>query len=127
MAEPARAGGGRRWLAGASLALASLALPMTGVDCQGRPAASEFRVGASRAELLDAYGPPAHRQSVTKKGEAIWGPIETFWQQVPEGSTVEIWAYPVEGGTLELYFVDGSERVQGTGFAPEGAVFEGRR
>ena len=40
------------------------------------------------------------------------------------GSTVEIWAYRVQGGTVELYFVDGSAGVQGMGFAPVGAVFE---
>lgn len=39
-------------------------------------------------------------------------------------SQVEIWAYEVEGGTVELYFIDASERVQGGGFAPHGAVFE---
>ena len=32
--------------------------------------------------------------------------------------------YRVEGGTVELYFVDGSQEVRGTGFASEGALFE---
>jgi len=40
------------------------------------------------------------------------------------GSSVEIWAYRVQGGSVELYFVDESARVQGVGFAPLGAVFE---
>ena len=43
------------------------------------------------------------------------------------GSSVEVWVYRVEGGSVELYFIDASERVQGTGFAPEGAVFEANR
>lgn len=81
-------------------------------------------MGATRQEILASFGPPAREQSLTKTGEAIWGPIEEFWSQVPLNSTIEIWAYAVEGGTLELYFIDASERVQGKGFAPHGAVFE---
>jgi hypothetical protein len=54
----------------------------------------------------------------------------------PNGSEVEIWYYSTRveqagddgsvaaDGTTEVYFVDGSDTVQGIGFAPEGAVFE---
>jgi hypothetical protein len=88
------------------------------------PSRYDFLVDASREEVTDSFGPPSRKQSFFKTGEAIWGPIETFWSQVPIGSTVEIWAYRVQGGTVELYFVDQSARVQGMGFAPIGAVFE---
>lgn len=97
---------------------------LLGPACSETPLASDFRVGATRAEVLEAFGTPSQEQSFVKTGDAIWGPIEDFWSRVPLESSVEIWAYRVEGGTVELYFVDGSERVQGTGFAPEGAVFE---
>jgi hypothetical protein len=93
--------------------------------CSGLPNAGEFQVGASRSELLKQHGAPIRQQTLVKRDNAIWGPIEDFWQQVPVGSSVEIWAYPAEGGTVELYFVDGSDHVQGTGLAPQGAVFEG--
>jgi hypothetical protein len=92
--------------------------------CSGTPSATDFHVGATRDEILGSFGPPARKESLRKTGDAIWGPIETFWSRVPAGDRVEIWAYPVKGGTVELYFLEGSERVQGTGFAPEGAVFE---
>jgi hypothetical protein len=92
--------------------------------CPGTPDAGDFRVGATREEILESFGAPSREQSLRKTGEAVWGPIEEFWSQVPLNSTVEIWAYPVEGGSVELYFIDASDRVQGTGFAPEGAVFE---
>lgn len=104
-----------------------LALALVCLGCEGPPAAAEFRVGASRSEVLERHGPPVRTQTFRKQDDAIWGPIEDFWGRVPHGSSVEVWVYPVEGGTLELYFVDGAERVQGTGFAPEGAVFEGSR
>ena len=86
--------------------------------------AADFRVGATRAEILEAFGTPRQKQSFHKTGDAIWGPIEEFWPQVPDNGTVEVWAYNAQGGTVELYFIDGSNRVQGIGFAPEGAVFE---
>jgi hypothetical protein len=95
--------------------------------CGGPPEAGEFQVGATRAELLAAHGEPAEKQTLHKTGEAIWGPIEGFWAQVPAGGTVETWSYPVQDGSVELYFVDGSQQVQGMGFAPEGAVFEPER
>jgi len=98
-----------------------------GLSCSNTPTPSDFRVGATREEILESFGAPSRKQSISKTGDAIWGPIEDFWSQVPPDSTVEIWAYRVPGGTVELYFVDGSERVQGTGFAPEGAVFEAER
>ena len=40
-------------------------------------------------------------------------------------SRVTIWSYPVEGGAVELYFVDDSDNVEGIGFFAEGAVYEG--
>jgi hypothetical protein len=95
------------------------------VACSRAPSPSEFRVGATRGEILVAHGRPEREQKLEKTGDAIWGAIEGFWQSVPVGSSVEIWAYRVKDGTVELYFVDGSERVQGRGFAPAGAVFEG--
>ena len=95
-----------------------------GLTCSKAPRPSDFRVGTTREELLESFGAPSREQSFFKTGEAIWGPIADFWSRVPLNSTVEVWAYRVQGGTVELYFVDDSERVQGTGFAPEGAVFE---
>ena len=97
---------------------------VVGLACSETPSTRDFRVGATREELLESFGAPLRKQSFLKTGDAIWGPIEDFWSQVPRDSTVEVWAYRVEGGTVELYFIDESERVQGTGFAPEGAVFE---
>lgn len=77
----------------------------------------------SRRQLVAEFGEPPDRQSLVKSSPHIFGPIETFWSSVPAGARVEIWSYPATGGTVELYFVDGSPEVRGTGFAPEGAVF----
>lgn len=98
-----------------------------GGGCSKPPAAGEFDVGATREALRDAFGEPMDRQEFHKTSAGIAGPIEDFWSRVPLYSTVEVWTYRVEGGTVELYFIDGSERVLGTGFAPQGAVFEAKR
>lgn len=105
-----------------------LAVPLAAVllcpsACSRTAETSDFRPGMARSRIVQQFGPPADTQTLHKSSQAIWGPIEDFWSRVPPGSTVEVWSYPVPGGRVELYFVDGSERVQGTGFAPEGAVF----
>jgi hypothetical protein len=88
------------------------------------PAPGDFHTGASQTEILESFGAPSRKQSFLKSGNAIWGAIEDFWPQVPQGSTVESWGYQVEGGTIELYFIDQSDHVDGLGFAPAGVVFE---
>jgi hypothetical protein len=100
-------------------------LPLVWLACSQAPSSEELRIGATRTVILETHGSPQRKQLLSKSDEPIWGAIEEFWESVPVGSSIEIWAYPVEGGTLELYFVDHSEQVQGTGFAPTGAVFEG--
>jgi hypothetical protein len=77
----------------------------------------------SRQEVLAAFGEPRRRDVLVKSGTPVFGPIETFWSTVSPGARVEIWSYPATGGTVELYFVDDSSEVEGTGFAAEGAVY----
>lgn len=92
--------------------------------CFASASPRDVQIGASRDEVLRAFGEPSSKQTLRKTSEPIWGPIENFWDGVPAGSTVEIWSYPVDGGAVELYFVGASEQVQGTGFAADGAVYE---
>lgn len=98
------------------------------------PGHADFEVGMERAAILATFGPPDHEQTLLKQSEAIWGPIEDFWPQVPTGAKIEVWSYEsqarlVEGsdettrGSTELYFVDESTTVQGVGFAPDGVVY----
>ena len=89
------------------------------------PLAAEItiEVGESRDALTSRLGKPAERLEWVKQDEGIFGPIETFWADVPLGATVEIWRFPAEGGMIEAYFVDGSNLVQGTAFAPDDVVY----
>ncbi|MDH3378809.1 MAG: hypothetical protein OEQ39_17935 [Gammaproteobacteria bacterium] len=93
------------------------------------PLHSEFKVGASQTEIQREFGDPARTQSIHKRGEGIWGAIETFWSSVPIDSTVEVWYYRSENPTMgaghtELYFVDNSKTVDGRGFSKDGVVYE---
>lgn len=101
----------------------ALLLTISLFACGSVPQPSDFQIGMSRQQIVAEFGEPRDRQSLVKSDPNIWGPIETFWSSVPPGARVEIWSYPATGGTVELYFIDGSREVQGTGFAPEGAVF----
>ena len=103
-------------------ALPALAVFMV-LACSDLPGPSDFRVGATREEILDSFGAPARKQTIVKRDDAIWGAIEDFWTRVPLNSTVEIWTYRVEGGSIELYFVDESDKVQGKEFAPDGVDY----
>jgi len=94
------------------------------VACSARPNPKDITPGDSRDAILQVYGEPTGQRLMTKKDDAVWGPIEDFWYGVPMGSRVEIWTYRVDDGDVELYFVDDSPTVGGIGFAPEGVVYE---
>jgi hypothetical protein len=96
---------------------------LTLLACSDVPDPDEFRVGATRDQVLAIFGAPSRQQTFIKKDEHIFGPIEDFWMRVPFNSAVEIWTYRAKGGSIELYFVDESEQVLAMGFAPDGVVY----
>lgn len=87
------------------------------------PRPEDFTDLRTRAELEQRFGPPSRHQEMTRQGAFIMGPIEDFWQRLEDGDRLEILAYRVEGGTLEFYFVNGSEEIGGRAFAPAGVVY----
>jgi len=98
---------------------------------------ADFNVGAARDEITSRFGKPSRTQTFIKQGQPIWGAIESYWEQIPDGSTIEIWAYPstieyqnsdnthVQEGETELYFLEDSKTVSEKGFHIAGAVYEG--
>ncbi len=120
------------------LGLFLILLTMLVVSCsEPIPNHSQFSVGMTRDEVLEKFGKPERSQVMTKSGEAIWGPIEEYWAEIPLGAKVEIWGFKSEitmeapegnykqAGQTELYFVSDSDKVNGLGFYIEGAVYEG--
>lgn len=93
------------------------------------PSHSAFLIGASRTEIQQDFSSPDQIHTFHKTSEGIWGAIEAFWITVPLGSSVEVWSYQSQSPTMgigrtELYFVDGSEKVNGKAFSPDGVVYE---
>jgi hypothetical protein len=82
-----------------NLALLILAVSVV-LACSNGPRPGDFKVGATRQQVLESFGAPSLRQTYSKQDDAIWGPIEDFWARVPLNSSVEVWSYQVEGGTL---------------------------
>ena len=101
------------------------------------PMHSDFKVGTARDEITSHFGKPSRIQTFIKQGQPIWGAVESYWEKVPNGSTIEIWAYPskmvyqdsdvthLQEGVTELYFLDASKTVSAKGFHIAGAVYEG--
>lgn len=98
------------------------------------PDNAAFQVGMERSDVLARFGPPDRKRVLVRSVEPVWGPIEGFWASVEEDSEIEIWYYRSRArldsspdglgiGTTELYFVDGSVTVQGTGFDPDGVNY----
>ena len=91
--------------------------------CAALPEPSSFRAGMTKQNLIAQFGEPIRRQTLVKNMEPIWGPIEEIWFQLAMGTEVELWAYRVKGGTVELYFLNGSDVTQAGAFSPEGVVY----
>ena len=117
-------------------ALVTLSVLLLASCSPDSPRHSEFQPGATREQLTEQFGPPLRVQFLANKGQVVWGAIEDYWDQVPIGSSVEIWAYRstivienaetnhLQAGETELYFVDDSNSVDGVGFHLKGAVYE---
>jgi len=115
----------------------SILIVFTASCADTTPLHTDFHIGTSREEITSRYGAPTRIQTFTKQGQAIWGPIEDYWNQVPQGSSVEVWAYRskinlegadesyVQTGETELYFVDSSSTINAVGFHFDGTVYEG--
>ena len=112
------------------LAIMVLTLPLILQGCgntedDDRPNANDFRIKSwSQTQVRAGFGEPKLTQSFTKTGNPVWGEIQNVWHKVPQGATVDIWVYEVQGGgNIELYFIRPSSLVWEVGFAPEGTVY----
>jgi hypothetical protein len=84
---------------------------------------SQVAVGTSKVEILEKLGHPDEREIIVKQQESIWGPPEEWWHTLDLGDRVEIWSYLFPQGTLQLYFVRGSETVDHKAFIDKDIVY----
>lgn len=100
-----------------------LAAGLVACSVSREPIHLRIEVGQTKQEIIDAVGEPDSKENIFKNVEYIFGPEEEFWDKIPMGAELEVWGYDDEGGHLNLYFVDGSDRLDYKAFAPEGVVY----
>ena len=79
-------------------------------------------IGQEKNEIVKVLGEPNEKKNTRKSSEHIWGPEEEFWAEIPMGTKLEVGRYSNSSGWLNLYFVDGSDRLSFKAFAPAGVV-----
>lgn len=83
----------------------------------------QVAVGTSKADVLESLGQPDGREIIVKRQESIWGPPEEWWHTLKIGDSVEIWSYLFRQGSLQLYFLRGSETVGYEAFIDKDIVY----
>ena len=106
-----------------NITISILLLAVLPSACTSLPVSDDFEIGMTKAAFRERFGEPAETQSLVKRTEFVFGPVETFWSSMNMGDTVEIWSYRSSGGHVELYFLNGSDAVSGKGFNDENAVY----
>ena len=115
-----------RWtIAGIILATIGVLLVACGSTAAPIPTVepSQVAVGTSKVEILEKLGHPDEREIIVKQQESIWGPPEEWWHTLDMGDRVEIWSYLFPQGTLQLYFLRGSETVDHEAFIGKDIVY----
>ncbi|OGW31257.1 MAG: hypothetical protein A2X59_08585 [Nitrospirae bacterium GWC2_42_7] len=84
---------------------------------------TKIKIGQSKQTVREMLGPPDKIIDSGKSNKYIWGPEEEFWDKIPMGAKMEVWRYAFSDGGLNLYFIDGSEKLDHIAFAPKGVVY----
>lgn len=84
---------------------------------------TKLKVGQANQTVRERLGPPETIINSVKSNKFIWGPEEEFWDKIPMGAKMEVWKYAFTDGGLNLYFIDGSEKLDHIAFAPKGVVY----
>lgn len=87
-------------------------------------AGTKISTGQSQQTIRELLGPPDEIINSVKRDRYIWGPEESFWDEIPIGAELEVWRYEFSDGGLNLYFINESEKLDYMAFAPKGVVYE---
>lgn len=107
-----------------SLALFIAPALLTGCKQPRKLSRSQIKRGEAKSALVKQFGEPAQKDAIVKSSEPIWGPAESFWEEIPMGTRLEIWKYGFPDGMLELYFLNDDDKVGFIAFTPKGVVYE---
>ncbi len=90
----------------------------------GENISDRVEVGQTREQITHELGRPHKIEMLKKESRPIWGPEEEFWDEIPEGTMLEVWRYISPEGRLNLYFMNGGDALAYKAFAPKGVVYE---
>ena len=100
-----------------------LVVPLTSLGGGGN-ISDRVEVGQTKEQITQQLGRPYQMEKLKKLSHYIWGPEEEFWDKIPEGMMLEVWRYISPEGRLNLYFMDGSDKLAYKAFAPKGRIYE---
>jgi hypothetical protein len=80
-------------------------------------------IGTSMSNVLKRLGEPDEINTMTRTTEYIWGPAESWWDELEMGDRIEIWVYHFESGTYQVYFLNESDQVGFEAFIEKGVVY----
>lgn len=94
-------------------------------SCSPRKAISTLiKTGQTREQIEKTLGEPEEIKNFKKASNFIWGPEETFWDGIPNGTLLEVWHYKDSDGQLNLYFIDGNDSLSYQAYVPNGVLYE---
>ena len=82
------------------------------------------QVGMTKVKVQQILEKPDRVDSIEKRTEIIWGAEEGFWDELPMGTSLEIWIYELDDEELRLYFVDEYDTLSFKIMVPKDAVYE---
>ena len=85
---------------------------------------TQITAGDSRERVLALVGAPDETSLLVKQGQSVRGPEEEWWQSIDMGTQLVIWRYEVAGGSYQIYFLRGDDRVSFTAFVDQNIVYE---
>jgi hypothetical protein len=85
--------------------------------------AVKINIGQSKQAIIELIGKPRANTIFVKRHKFIWGPEESFWDDIPMGTRLEVWHYDFSDGHLSLYFINGGDHLDYKAFAPKGVVY----
>lgn len=85
--------------------------------------AEKVTKGQSKQTIIELIGEPRVKTIFVKRNKFVWGPEESFWDDIPMGTRLEVWHYDFSDGHLSLYFLDAGDHLDYKAFAPNGVVY----
>lgn len=103
--------------------LIAMFFSVTGCERHYSEIKGKVKKGQSKQTIIELIGTPLEKKIIAKNNSFIWGPEEEFWDNIPEGTRLEVWKYKFSDGLLNLYFLNDKDQLDYKAFAPKGVIY----